>query len=162
MQTYIINYLLYKAVRDILDYKTILKFTTVGSNGGVVTPSSQDQKFFFFVQSVILDEILAYETKIDLIKIDIEAHEPFAIRGMDKLIRKFKPIIVTEFHAWAMSINNVSTPQEYLEQLIQYNYRLSIIDTSGHLIDAPDTDFVMNFWKDLKQETIHLDLIARP
>jgi hypothetical protein len=100
---------------------------------------------------------------------DIEGHEPSAIRGMDLLIKKHKPIIFTEFHPWCIRFFNKTEPQQYLERLIQYGYRLSILqreEEGGAITEAPDTTFVMNFHKELgeklKFDKIHLDLIAIP
>jgi FkbM family methyltransferase len=86
------------------DKATILRFVTVGSNGGVITDKSNaaGSPHHLLVPSVVLDEILKNELKIDLIKIDIEAHEPAAIRGLEGLIKKLRPRIITEFFPWAM------------------------------------------------------------
>lgn len=143
------------------DNSSILRFTTVGSNGGVVTNYSKEQKHFLLVQSVILDDLLKDESRIDLVKMDIEAHEPAAIRGMTALIRRHKPKLITEFHPWAMRINNAAQPIEYLNQLYGLGYQLSIIETSGRLITVSSADEIMGYWEELHQETIHLDLLAQ-
>lgn len=144
------------------DSEALLKFVTVGSNGGVVTENSKRQQYYFIVQSVILDKILKDEPRIDLVKIDIEAHEPFAIRGMDALIKKHRPKIITEFHPWAMRINNAGDPRDYLEQIIDLGYGLSIIDPNGDLIAAATSADIVSYWENLNNETIHLDLFAVP
>jgi len=74
-----------------------LRFTTVGSNGGVVTETSLDQNQDLLVQAAVIDDVLP-DQPITMVKIDIEAHEPFALRGMTKLLKKYRPKIVTEFH----------------------------------------------------------------
>lgn len=142
------------------DSASILRFTTVGSNGGIVTKHSQNQQFFMLVQSVVLDDFLSNVPKIDLVKIDIEAHEPAAIRGMVNLIKTHKPKIITEFHPWAMILNNVELPEEYLSQLYNLGYRISIILPSGELHIASSAEEIMNYWKSLDRETLHLDLLA--
>lgn len=142
------------------DKKAILRFTTVGSNGGVVTDSSKAQQYYFLVPAIVADEVLASEEKINLIKIDIEAHEPFAIRGMEKLIRKLKPKIITEFHPWAMKLNNLEAPEAYLKQLFDFGYQISIIEPSGRLFRVSCAEDILNYWKQLNHETAHLDLLA--
>jgi FkbM family methyltransferase len=144
------------------DTSTILRFTTVGSNGGIVTEHSDDQNYYLLVQSVVLDEILQNEPRIDLVKIDIEAHEPSALRGMVNLIKTHKPKIITEFHPWAMKLNNLELPEKYLEQLYDLGYRLSIILPSGDLHIVSSAKEIMNYWESLGKETIHLDLLAEP
>jgi FkbM family methyltransferase len=144
------------------DSETILRFTTVGSNGGVVTKHSSDQNHYLLVQSVILDKILGNEPKIDLLKMDIEAHEPSALRGMANLIEIHKPKIITEFHPWAMKLNNTELPEQFLQQLYDFGYRLSIIPQTSDLIIVSSAKEIMNYWMALGNETIHLDLFAEP
>jgi FkbM family methyltransferase len=144
------------------DKATILRFTTVGSNGGVVTEYSTDQRHFLLVQAVALDDILKNETKLDLLKIDIEAHEPAAIRGMEKSIARLKPKIITEFHPWAMALNNLAPPADYLKQIYALEYAVSIIEPSGRLLGVSRAEEILDYWNSLRQETMHLDLFATP
>lgn len=115
------------------DQSKILRFTTVGSNGGIITEHSKDQNHYLLVQSVVIGEILANEQKIDLIEMDIEAHEPIALRDMEKLLRRLRPKIITEFHPWAMRINNLEPPEEFLDKLQSLGYRLSVINYDGEI-----------------------------
>lgn len=142
------------------DCNGIVRFVTVGSNGGIVTPHSRKQKYSFLVQSVVVDEFLKFESRIDLIKLDIEAHEPAAMRGMTRLIGKHQPKIITEFHPWAMRLNNVEPPEAYLRQFYDIGYRISVILPNGTLRRTSSSAEIMDYWKALNEETIHLDLLA--
>jgi FkbM family methyltransferase len=141
------------------DHTGILRFTTVGSNGGVVTEHSRDQRHYLLVQSVLIDDVLS-DQPINMVKIDIEAHEPFAIRGMARLLKKHRPKIITEFHPWAMQLNNTEAPEEYLAQLEQLGYRLGIICPSN--VERMDRRAILAYWESLKQPTIRLDLYCEP
>ena len=141
------------------DHAGILRFTTVGSNGGVVTENSRDQKHYLLVQAVVIDNVLP-DQPINMVKIDIEAHEPFAIRGMSNLIKKYRPKIITEFHPWAMRLNNREAPEEYLTQLERLGYRLGVIDASS--VKIMSCEAILSYWESMKQETIHLDLYCEP
>jgi len=141
------------------DTNKISSLLSSGSNGTICVSSSSEN--YQMLQMVRVDEMLQNEEKINVIKMDIEGFEPFALRGMNCIIKKHRPIIFTEFHPWAISCQN-NNPQEYLEQLISYNYKISIIETSGRITEATDSDFIMNFWRSLNNDTIHLDLIAKP
>jgi len=149
------------------DAAGILKFTTVGSNGGVVTHGivgsdiGKEPHYDILVQSVVMDKVLNDESRIDLIKIDVEAHEPAATRGMETLLRKHKPKMITEFHPYALKFNNKEPPIAYLHQLYALGYRLSIIETSGNILNVNGADEIMSYWKALNSETIHLDLYAQ-
>lgn len=144
------------------DSTSILRFVTFGSNGGVVTPHAKAQRHVALVQAVVVDEVLESEPRIDLIKMDIEAHEPAALRGMVRLIHKHRPRIITEFHPWAMRMNNAEPPEEFLRRILDLGYRISVIPLSGELLPAASPADVMAYWKSLNEETIHLDLLAEP
>ena len=140
----------------------VLRFINVGSNGGVVSKSSKKQDFSFYVQSVILDELLKDEKRIDLIKIDVEAHEPYALKGMENLLSRLKPNIITEFHPWAMELNNTEAPEEYLHYLFGLDYSLSIILESGELRAVKEAEDIMEYYRALNREEANLDLYAAP
>jgi FkbM family methyltransferase len=53
----------------------------------------------------------------DLIKVDIEGHEPSFLKGARKFILKFKPALIVEVNHWVLDgINRVTIP-DYLDQL---------------------------------------------
>ena len=64
------------------DSESVLRFATIGANGYIVTEQAINQSYHLLVQSVILDDVLHDAPRIDCVKIDIEGHEPAAIRGM--------------------------------------------------------------------------------
>ncbi len=43
-----------------------------------------------------LDNIPIKENRVDLIKIDVEGHEPFVLRGAIETIKKYRPVIFIE------------------------------------------------------------------
>jgi len=143
------------------DSQQIMKIKHFCSNGFLESPTS-DQKNIQLVQTVRIDELLQSEKQINVIKMDIEGYEPSALRGMDNLIRKHRPIIFTEFSPWHIKHRCNIDPQAYLKQVESFNYRLSIIETSGNIIDNLDADSVMNFWKKLNNDKMQLDIIAKP
>jgi FkbM family methyltransferase len=143
------------------DSARIMKLTSFGSNGFLETPQSSLTNAQF-LQSVIVDELLQNEESINVVKMDIEGYEPLALRGMDKIIKKHKPIIITEFSPWHIKHRTQIEPEEYLKQLTQYGYDLYIIEPSGRFTLASNTDFVMNFWGKFSNDKQHLDLIAQP
>jgi hypothetical protein len=70
---------------------------------------------------VKLDEFLPEDLNIDFIKIDIQGYEFEAIRGMQRIIIKYKPTILMEF--WPLGlISNNENPLNFLEYLHSFNY----------------------------------------
>jgi FkbM family methyltransferase len=72
--------------------------------------------------AVRVDEIV--HDAVDLIKIDVEGHEPAAIEGMRDLIARSHPVIVSECNEyWLQSCSNTSG-REYIELLSSYGYQV--------------------------------------
>lgn len=141
------------------DCSHILNLTSFGSNGLVRTPQT-NQLNSQLIQSIIIDELLENERKINLVKIDIEGYEPLALRGMDKIIKKHNPIIISEFNPWHIEHGTKISPIEYLRQLSKYDYSLSILEPSGSIISDTGVDFIMRYWVKLNNDKQSLDLIA--
>lgn len=75
-----------------------------------------------------LDSYLSQLSRVDVIKIDVEGHEPEALKGGFKLLSKYKPIIVMEFSPIIYNYFNPKASQELLELLAKLNYELLDLD----------------------------------
>jgi len=75
------------------------------------------------INIISLDNKFSKIKRLDLIKIDAEGHEVQILKGAKELIKKFKPLILTEF-----DVNNkqeiVDLLPEYKFEDISYNYEL--------------------------------------
>ena len=71
-----------------------------------------------------VDDLIPVQARIGLIKMDIEGSEPFALRGMTRIVIRDRPIIFTEFNPYCLRHMNESDPAEYLTQLKSYGYKL--------------------------------------
>lgn len=68
-----------------------------------------------------IDDIV--NDKIDFCKIDIEGHEPKALKGMNNILSEHHPIILTEFNQYWLKQAGSSIIQ-FAELLRSYNYNL--------------------------------------
>lgn len=68
----------------------------------------------------VLDDVIDPEDKVDLIKIDVEGHEWFALKGAEKTIRKNRPLIVFEYNA---SDSETAGDKDVLKLLNKFGYR---------------------------------------
>jgi FkbM family methyltransferase len=87
------------------------------------------------IKMIRLDDFLPTIPKLDFVKLDIQGYEFEAIRGMNDLITKHKPIILLEFWPAGLIANN-EKPQGFLEYLCDLNYdvhSLSSIDNNYKL-----------------------------
>ena len=87
------------------------------------------------VQAATLDQFLLENNspKIDLIKLDIEGAEPYAVAGMRKLFAESKDtMLVFEFCPNNL-IPLTASPYKFLEDLQQFGFNLYIIKNKGEL-----------------------------
>jgi len=65
--------------------------------------------------------------RIDLLKIDIEGHEPAALRGMSRLLQD-RPLIVSEANEYWLRTCSDSSAQDYVRSLIDLGYDVYNVD----------------------------------
>lgn len=146
--------------------ESILELSAVHSNGIVSTPGEVADEGHVFVRGVALDDLLSGEPRIDLIKIDIEGHEPIALEGMRQILQRHRPILISEFHPKFIRHTAGREPEAYLADLIALGYDLAVIDAEGREIQG-SPDIIMEQWRKTNQQydvkdLVHVDLIARP
>lgn len=83
-----------------------------------------------------LDDIV--QDDVDLIKIDVEGHEPAALDGMRQVIARSHPIIVSECNEYWLQCCSKTSSREYIDLLNAYGYDVfEISDLSSAL--TPDS-----------------------
>lgn len=99
------------------------------------------------VPMVTLDEVVG-DRRVDVVKIDIEGAEPFAMAGALQVLRKQRPIIVSEINPNALEmVSNVSA-HDYVARLKGQGYRCFELGEDG-----PATEY------DGQPMPSHLDMI---
>jgi FkbM family methyltransferase len=99
-----------------------------------------------YTQLVRLDEALAAVDRVDLIKMDIEGHEPRALRGARGLIKRHRPTLLTEFNPRCLRAVGGITPLDYAEQLLSHYSRLRVITAFGDDVEFRDAGSLMTYW----------------
>ena len=74
-----------------------------------------------------LDNQIDENDKVELMKLDIEGHELYALQGAEKIITKQKPVIVCEIMKRHFDKNNKCGVQDYLTSL-GYDYRYVMVN----------------------------------
>jgi FkbM family methyltransferase len=150
----------------ITDRPSLLQLNFLRSNGSV---SSVEQAVATatIVQGNPLDLLLREVDRVDVMKMDIEGHEPIALEGMREILQRFHPVLIFEFHPAAIRQNAASDPERFLQALNEFGYRLAVIRQNGVELDAAGPAAIMDEWRRVNEETkmdgdMHLDLIGRP
>lgn len=97
------------------DQNTISYLNIPDYNFGGASVTASKAKNTIEIELKICDDI--FDKEFALVKIDIEGHEPQALRGMRKLIAKNKPIICFEL------INTLDSGQDIIKELKELGYK---------------------------------------
>jgi FkbM family methyltransferase len=148
------------------DRSSVLQLNYVRSNAYVMAVSDASDAHRY-VQGVRLDDVLEQEPRIDVVKIDIEGHEPLALKGMEGLIQKHHPLLVSEFHPKALREYFNLDPSSYLQSILDFGYRLSVIDPHGQELTFAESNEILEYWRSHNEragttDELHLDILARP
>lgn len=137
----------------------------IGSSNGHIVNTKEANQYSVFAQSIILDEHLAKYQNINVVKIDVEGHELRVIKGFKKILKKFLPTIVTEFHPKALREFGGNEPEEYLSELFKLYNSVSIILSDGNFKKCWNYNEIIEYWIEVNKinnmgDMMHLDLIA--
>jgi FkbM family methyltransferase len=109
------------------------------------------------IEAVQLDSFVI-ANKVDIVKIDIEGHEPYAVRGMLNILKRDQPVIFAELAPSSINLFSGMEPSDFLQPLIDIGYSISLIERSGKLIEFhQDISAVMIYFTQAK--THHIDII---
>jgi FkbM family methyltransferase len=143
----------------VADFTGVVGFGMDDSNGRI----SQDDpaRSTYQVQAVDLDSFLREEQRLDIIKMDIEGAEGRALRGMQHLIQRHRPIIFTEFSPHGLELASSISPQSYLNHLRDLRYTMWLIPSAGQPPSIQsDEQIIASFMRPGHPD--HVDLIAYP
>ena len=148
------------------DAAAILALSFIGSNGRI-TPTETGRFDQQYIQGLPLDQLLPENTRVDVLKIDIEGYEWVAFKGMNRILEQNRPLIVTEFHPKAMREYTGYTPEDYLQTLYELGYTLGVLEENGVVQALADASAIMAYWREKNArhgltDELHLDLVARP
>lgn len=119
------------------------------------------------VPGVVLDHLFAGLQRLDLVKIDIEGMEPLALRGFERGLERLRPVLLSEFHPWAIERASGSPPIDYLHWLRRLYPAITILHRDGRRERCIEPEAVMQAWRDANAEAglgdrLHLDLLLEP
>ena len=136
------------------------------SSNGIVGVRSAGDSEEIMVPTQRLDDILATIPRLDVVKIDIEGHEPVAWRGMTALLKKHQPAVFSEFSPVAMR-NVGNDPLDYLEMIFAYSSDVSVLRRDASTVTCHEAQSVMQEWEQANRNAgldgqLHLDLFMVP
>jgi FkbM family methyltransferase len=149
----------------VTDVPKLMQLNFIQSNGFVSTVVDKIETSTL-VQGMPLDLLLGDVERLDVIKIDIEGHEPVALIGMKNTLERHHPLLLFEYHPMAIRHNTGMDPETFLESLRAFGYDIYVIENNGIENGPLTTASVLNAWDKVNHEmnmggAMHLDLIGR-
>lgn len=124
-----------------------------------------------YAQSVVLDEALADLDRVDVVKIDIEGHEPHALAGFGRTLRRFRPRMLVEYNPRTLRDNAGLDPKREGEALFALLDEVRIVEHSGDQTPVADFATLWSTWEARNREAVrrgelpdgmlHFDLVGR-
>jgi FkbM family methyltransferase len=138
----------------------ILVLHQSGSNG-MVAPAAEDLDALLrssIVPAVRLDSIVPADLPVGFVKVHVERYEFKALQGLERTLRRWRPVIVSEFSPPAMEPGEGAA---YLAYLIQLGYSLGVLQQSGLITDCGDNLSAVRrmYWE---SGVDHIDIVAQP
>ncbi|MEP7043296.1 MAG: class I SAM-dependent methyltransferase [Dokdonella sp.] len=116
------------------------------------------------VPTVVLDDALTSLGRLDLVKLDIAGMEPLALRGLERTLTRWRPLLLSEFHPWAIERATATAPIDYLRRLLQLYPAIVVLHPDGSRTRCVEPDEVMQLWRRANaaaqlDDRLHLDLL---
>jgi FkbM family methyltransferase len=140
------------------DSSGVMRYCADDSNGFVVPGAAPGA---LPVEGVRLDDALSGEPRIDLIKMDIEGSEGRALVGMREVLRRHRPLVLSEFSPAQTRRASAMEPREVLAEFRTAGYELHVVFRDGSLSEALSDDAILGHVSAEGFEN-HIDLLARP
>jgi len=148
----------------------IVSLTGGISNTHVVGARDLEAGGGLYAQAGALDEWLAWLPRLDLVKMDIEGHEPLALDGFRATLARHRPALLVEFNPRCLEDLHRQSPRAFLDDLFSLYPRVRAVSAFGddQTFDAPAD--LMAFWERRNREVaaegrlpdrmLHFDLIT--
>lgn len=98
------------------------------------------------VPSVVLDELLDLP-RLDLVKIDVQGMEALALRGLQRHLRRHRPLLLGEFNPPALRAASGIEPLDYLEWLRGLYPAFTVLHHDGRREHCHDARQVLAAWQ---------------
>ena len=134
------------------------------TNSGTRTLSMVTEETYSLCLGIPVDYILKDFSRVDVIKIDIEAREHPAMIGCAKTLERFKPKVFSEFTPHAMKAVGGHEPDEYLDFFFTLGYEVSVLHLSGNIISCgTDKKIIYDILRGQEYDLFkYLDLLFSP
>jgi FkbM family methyltransferase len=118
-------------------------FSVTGSSNAHLTAPQYGSRL---TQSIPGDQVLAGEKRMDFVKIDVEGHEPFALKGLAQTLQRHKPMVLCEFNPRCLKDHGSVDPATFASDLFNITNVLEVIEHDGNRLQVVSVRELMDHW----------------
>lgn len=138
-----------------------------GFSNGFVDELAQDDEEAFIVPAVTLDSLLKNESRVDVIKMDIEGSEAKAWQGMQETIARHHPVLLMEFFPTLLERVSGVKGDELLDRVFACGYSAAVLRRNEEMVTTASTSEVIAEWEKEREQVgdvakTYLDLVFLP
>jgi FkbM family methyltransferase len=113
-----------------------------------------------------LDALLGGRGRIDLVKIDVEGHEPAVLAGARELLVRDRPTLLVEFNPFGLHANFGQEPLRLADWLLDYADDVAVIVRDGPPIPCRSGGEILRVWEAANARLsldgrLHVDVLAK-
>jgi FkbM family methyltransferase len=131
-------------------------FALEGSSNTYLVDPDDSQRI---VQSVVADEILRVEARIDFIKIDIEGYEPHALSGLRGILAQRRPMVLCEFNPRCLRDHAGKSVELFARELFELSTNICAIEYSGRQNPLTKAEDLIELWRRRNSEAVEANLL---
>lgn len=132
------------------------------SNGttGAIQGGIEELASATLVPCVEIDRLVDPDQRIDLIKIDVEGAEAAALEGARRTLKRWMPLVISEFSPeFIQAVSGVSA-EDYLRFLTAFGYALGVIEPDGAISRyGPNINAIIDAHRK-RGSPHHIDIVA--
>ena len=134
--------------------------TTTLATNAKVQPNAPN-----LAQAIDGDSLLHREDRIDLIKIDVEGHEPSVLAGLRKTIETHRPRLIVEFNPACLGANGNDVAADLAREIFAFSQQVTPIEGDTCHDPIHTADALLALWAaraEARGPMLHFDLVTRP
>ena len=119
------------------------------SNSELIEPNDYSMRP---VQSVTGDYLLRHELRVNFIKLDIEGHEPFALKGLSDTLVNHEPLVLCEFNPRCLKDNIGMNPHAFADELFKLADEIQVVEHDGNWNSVTSAAGLMMLWSEKNRQ----------
>jgi FkbM family methyltransferase len=115
------------AVSDQTGFLSLMKIVSIASTKELDPAELEYLNDAQVVYAVTLDDVLAGERRVDLVKCDVDGHDFCVMKGARGVLERFRPHVVAEFNPGTLRACSRIDPAEYLHLFSALGYAATVL-----------------------------------